>query len=91
MKGDSACSLVSGCQLLVLEWMDCTIEVCKEDTLGLCFQRLRERHLGIEPLKCLSQSLAISRSGGLLCGGIVRYFLFRRTFHLHFGAMSGPN
>lgn len=44
VKGDGACSLISDCQLLVLEWMDCTIEVSKKDALGFRSQCLGERH-----------------------------------------------
>lgn len=45
MKGDGACTLVSGCQFHVLEWRDSTIEIGEEDAFRLRFQRLRERHL----------------------------------------------
>ena len=34
-------------QLVGLEWRECTIEICEEDALGLCFQGLREWHHAI--------------------------------------------
>ena len=51
-------------QLVGLEWRECTIEVCEEDALGLCFQRLRERHnaitLGPGRVRMMQSSIRIA-------------------------------
>ena len=54
MKGDGAYLLISYCQLHV-EWMDCTVEIGKEDALGLGFQRLREGHFEVDAIDECSQ------------------------------------